>query len=77
MENKEKTFKEIYISKTAVEKQVFEMRIANLCIKSPATIRQWAYGCRKPSALCKKLVSKELKLPITELFPEVVNEESR
>lgn len=74
MKKEKKTFRELYISTTPLEKQEFEIRIARLCMKSLGTIRQWVYGCRNPSALCKKLIAEELNIPENELFPEVINE---
>lgn len=73
-----RTFREIYVSKNVLEKQEFEIIIGRLCMKSLGTIRLWAYGCRNPSALCKKLIAEELNIPENELFPKkkIVNEEA-
>lgn len=73
-----RTFRSIYVSKNVLEKQEFEIIIGRLCMKSLGTVRQWVYGGRNPSALCKKLIAEELKISENELFPKkkVVNEEA-
>lgn len=75
MENKKKmTLREYYNSLTILKKQELEISIAQKCMKSMGTIRQWVYGCRNPSALCKKLVIELLSDEVTIVFPESVNE---
>lgn len=75
-DEKKVTLREHYTGLRADEKTKFEIEVAQRCIKSLATVRQWAYGCRNPSALCKKIISEYLKMSITDLFPEVVNEKA-
>lgn len=76
--NQKKTLKEYYISLSSEKKQEFEIVVAKKCMKALGTVRQWVYGCRKPSALCKKIIADYLKMPADDLFPkdEVLNEEA-
>lgn len=71
---KEMTLREYYNSLTPLKRQEMEISIAQKCMKSPGTIRQWIYACRNPSALCKKLVIELLSDEVTIIFPEAVNE---
>lgn len=74
----DKTFREYYMGLSPDEKLKLETVISKKCMKSPATVRQWGYSCRKPSALCQKLISEYLKKSVDDLFPkkEVANEEA-
>lgn len=71
---KEMTLREYYTSLIPLKRQEMEISIAQKCMKSPGTVRQWIYGCRNPSALCKKLMIELLSDKVTIVFPETVNE---
>ena len=67
------TFQEYYIKeKEAVGGSMptaFLQRIATAAIVSTDTAYQWATGWRNPSNAAAELVSRELGIPVDELFP--------
>lgn len=51
-------------------KEQFVRRIARVTAKKVPTVKSWLCGSRTPDILCQKLISKELGIAVTELFPE-------
>ena len=47
----------------------FVKDLANITGKKEKTVSQWVYGCQQPGEEDKKLISKKLGIPISELFP--------
>lgn len=73
-----KSFKEVYDSlpgraETTTPKVEFINHIADLTKKTPFTVRQWIAGRQCPDALTQTVISKELGVPVEELFPVPVN----
>lgn len=67
------TFAEIYIEEKAKaggsKPTAFLNRVAVAAICSVEAVYQWATGWRNPSAAAAELVSRELGIPASELFP--------
>ncbi|MCC8155344.1 MAG: XRE family transcriptional regulator [Tannerellaceae bacterium] len=70
-----KSFREIYKglsnkTKKKTPKAEFVERIANVTCREPTTVRQWLSGTQRPDRLVQEVISKELGVPIDDLFPE-------
>jgi uncharacterized Zn finger protein len=61
---------------TATPKEKFVKRIAKATAKKPQTVKCWLCGSRTPDTLCQKLISKELGIAVSELFPETPKDKS-
>lgn len=67
-------FQEIYKQeKNKVDGRPMEwlQRIAVAAIVSTDTVYSWATGWRKPNKAAAELVSRELGVPVAELFPNL------
>ncbi|MBQ7750557.1 MAG: helix-turn-helix transcriptional regulator [Bacteroidales bacterium] len=73
MENMPKTgLRKIYDALPAREhiapKKDFINRLAKLTKVHPQTVKGWIYGSYTPDSLRQELISKELGIPVEELF---------
>lgn len=73
MENMPKTgLRKLYDALPAREhiapKKDFIDRLAKLCMVHPQTVKGWIYGTYTPDSLRQQMISKELGIPVDELF---------
>lgn len=51
----------------APKKELIE-RLARVTMKHPQTVKGWLYGAYNPDPLTQAVISKELGIPVAELF---------
>lgn len=73
--NKSKTFTQLYrdtlnaVEQSRIRRQQFLDTVMGVTKKKKSTIRNWGLGIFPPSALEKEVISRELGIPVEELFP--------
>lgn len=70
-EKKAMTLAEVYeaLPKVASPKAEFIARLAAVTYRSENAVRMWVSGARTPDILTQNVISQELGIPASELFP--------